>query len=244
MPELDGGRAQKPLRACHSLLEGEPRRELGRQDWLERATRFQTNNPGINDVVAQAIHDLAGLRMHRYDKDAEGGTGEGSRWVPVAGCRSTVHARAKGLLQPRLQGLWGRDRHRGRATGQAPRRPLRTPGLRRRCQARLWAQALEAGYRGRPAAVTGQHAHSRPDGRFPASPRSARNLSAWPAPPAPHSPTPAGDAIDARERQERGDQGGVRSSRRLAPSKSPCYSDVFMEAQGDSGIRDTGLLNR
>jgi glycogen debranching enzyme len=85
MPELDGARAQRPLRACHSLLETEPRRERARQDWLERATRVETSDPGVNAVVAQAVDDLAGLRMHRYDKDAEGGTGEAFRWVPVAG---------------------------------------------------------------------------------------------------------------------------------------------------------------
>ncbi len=85
MPELDGHRAQAPLRVCHSLLEGKPARERSRRDWLEQATSFSTDDAGVNAVVAQAIDDLSGLRMHRYDEAAAYGTGDGSRWVPVAG---------------------------------------------------------------------------------------------------------------------------------------------------------------
>jgi glycogen debranching enzyme len=84
IPEVDG-RVQAPLRACHSLLESKPVRERARRDWLERAARFSTSDPAVNTVVAQAVDDLAGLRMHRYDEAAARGTGDRSRWIAAAG---------------------------------------------------------------------------------------------------------------------------------------------------------------
>lgn len=85
MPQLDGRKAEVPLRACHSLLEAKPARARARRDWLERAGRFSTSDPGVNLVVAQAVDDLSGLRMHRYDEAAASGTGDSSRWIPAAG---------------------------------------------------------------------------------------------------------------------------------------------------------------
>ena len=84
MPEVDG-KMQRPLRACDSLLESKPVRARARNDWLEQAARFSTSNPSVNAVVAQAVDDLAGLRMHRYDEAAARGTADRSRWIPAAG---------------------------------------------------------------------------------------------------------------------------------------------------------------
>jgi glycogen debranching enzyme len=84
IPEVDG-KVQAPLRACDSLLESKPVRERARRDWLERATRFSTSDGAVNAVVAQAVDDLAGLRMHRYDEMAARGSGDRSRWIAAAG---------------------------------------------------------------------------------------------------------------------------------------------------------------
>jgi glycogen debranching enzyme len=84
IPEVDGT-VQTPLRRCNSVLESKPVRERARRDWLEQAARFSTSDPGVNAVVAQAVDDLAGLRMHRYDEAAARGTGDRSRWVAAAG---------------------------------------------------------------------------------------------------------------------------------------------------------------
>src|SRR5207244_13468073 len=46
---------------------------------------FSTSDSGVNAVVAQAVDDLAGLRMHRYDEAAARGTGDRSRWIAAAG---------------------------------------------------------------------------------------------------------------------------------------------------------------
>jgi len=85
IPQLEGQKAQVPLRACNSLLEAESARERSRQEWLERATRFSTSTPSIDAVIEQAIDDLSELRMHRYDEPAARAGEDGSRWVPVAG---------------------------------------------------------------------------------------------------------------------------------------------------------------
>src|SRR6266851_3121653 len=84
IPEVDGS-MQVPLRTCDSLLESKPARERARRDWLEQAARFSTSHPGVNAVVAQAVDDLAGLRMHRYDEAAARDAGDCSRWIAAAG---------------------------------------------------------------------------------------------------------------------------------------------------------------
>jgi glycogen debranching enzyme len=105
MPELDGGKAAVPLRACHSLLEAKPARERARRDWLEQASRFSTSDAGVSAVVAQAVDDLAGLRMHRYDEAAASGTGDGSRWIPAAGVPWFVTLFGRDALVVSLQTL-------------------------------------------------------------------------------------------------------------------------------------------
>jgi glycogen debranching enzyme len=85
MPELGTSKAQRPLRPCSSLLEAEPEREQARRDWLGQTTRLETSDPGVNEVLAQAIDDLAGLRMHRYDETAARASRDSYRWIPAAG---------------------------------------------------------------------------------------------------------------------------------------------------------------
>ncbi|MGZ4412060.1 MAG: amylo-alpha-1,6-glucosidase [Gaiellaceae bacterium] len=85
MPELEAGRTLRPLRPCSSLLEAEPARERARRDWLGETTKLATSDPGVNEVLAQAVEDLAGLRMHRYDETAARAAGDPYRWIPAAG---------------------------------------------------------------------------------------------------------------------------------------------------------------
>ncbi|MHB8670283.1 MAG: amylo-alpha-1,6-glucosidase [Acidimicrobiales bacterium] len=91
-PAFDGEGPQHPPRTCNSLLGGTDRDQLQRQ-WVAQSTRYLTSDPGITATVAQAVDDLAGMRMHRHDEAAarrragrRTGTSDGlDAWVPAAG---------------------------------------------------------------------------------------------------------------------------------------------------------------
>jgi glycogen debranching enzyme len=79
------GHGTPPAR-CHDLVGDTGRHELKR-NWVSRATTFVTSSPVVTQTVAQAVDDLAGLRMHRHDSVAAS-TEEGESadsWVPAAG---------------------------------------------------------------------------------------------------------------------------------------------------------------
>ena len=82
-PGFDGSRGVPPGR-CHDLLGDTEQHELKR-DWVSRATTFTTSSPVVTQTVAQAVDDLAGLRMHRHDPSAAGAGESADSWVPAAG---------------------------------------------------------------------------------------------------------------------------------------------------------------
>lgn len=75
-----------PPPRCHDLLGDTSRHEV-RRDWVSRATTFVTSSPLVTQTVAQAVDDLAGLRMHRHDPHAAPGdeVQSADSWVPAAG---------------------------------------------------------------------------------------------------------------------------------------------------------------
>ncbi len=75
-----------PPRRC-SDMSGDSERHALRRNWVRHATRFLTSSPVVTQTVAQAVEDLAGLRMHRHDPDAAPGNEDQSPdcWVPAAG---------------------------------------------------------------------------------------------------------------------------------------------------------------
>lgn len=86
-PILDGAEPERPPRACHNLL-GDGDRDRVQRAWVAQTTQITTGDPAVTTTVRQSIEDLAGLRMHRHDTDANGGHSSGKRldlWVPAAG---------------------------------------------------------------------------------------------------------------------------------------------------------------
>jgi glycogen debranching enzyme len=81
-----GGPPGDPPNRCHDLGDAASEHAPA-SDWASRATTFITSAPVVTQTVAQAVDDLAGLRMHRHDTAAAaGGSGESAdSWVPAAG---------------------------------------------------------------------------------------------------------------------------------------------------------------
>jgi hypothetical protein len=73
-----------PPPRCSDLAGDSQRHDLKRS-WVSRATRYVTSSPVVNLTVAQAVDDLAGLRMHRHDPAASGGSGGSSPQASTAG---------------------------------------------------------------------------------------------------------------------------------------------------------------
>src|SRR5215472_6667674 len=75
-----------PPRRC-SDMRGDSGRHEAKRSWVSQATTFITSSPVVTQTVAQAIDDLAGLRMHRHDPHAAPADEDTSPdcWVPSAG---------------------------------------------------------------------------------------------------------------------------------------------------------------
>jgi glycogen debranching enzyme len=86
MPVIDGTE-RRVTRPCHQLLESDAHHEVARRRWVDRATIFETSNPGVTVALRQAVDDLAGLRLHHHDALARGATSDDDldAWVPAAG---------------------------------------------------------------------------------------------------------------------------------------------------------------
>ena len=98
LPVLDGTRGASPRR-CHDLIGDSGHHEIKR-DWVNRATTFVTSSPVVTQTVAQAVDDLAGLRMHRDDSVANG---------PAAGDRESADSWVPAAGVPWFVSLFGRD---------------------------------------------------------------------------------------------------------------------------------------
>jgi glycogen debranching enzyme len=75
-----------PPQRCSDLV-GYSEADEAKRGWVSRATTFVTSSPVITQTIAQAVDDLAGLRMHRHDPVAASGRSVHSAdsWVPAAG---------------------------------------------------------------------------------------------------------------------------------------------------------------
>jgi glycogen debranching enzyme len=82
-PVLGGGPGVPPEH-CHDL-SGATGSPLLKRDWVNRATTFVTSSAVVTLTVAQAVDDLAGLRMHRRDPAPADGRDSADSWVPAAG---------------------------------------------------------------------------------------------------------------------------------------------------------------
>jgi len=78
------GSAGNPPRRCGDV-HGDSDQHSAKKDWVSRATTFITSSPVVTQTVAQAVDDLAGLRMHRHDRHASGEGQSADSWVPAAG---------------------------------------------------------------------------------------------------------------------------------------------------------------
>lgn len=72
-------------RQCHSLGDDGHDTDRNRQAWMDAAASFTTSASGPNAAIAQAVKDLAGLRLHVHDSLAAGGGVATDRWVAAAG---------------------------------------------------------------------------------------------------------------------------------------------------------------
>lgn len=80
--------SERPFRACHSLRHGDHRIDQAQRAWIRQAAVFSTPSLPAQDVIDQAVEDLAGLRLHRHDHLAGGPHPTDTRselWVPAAG---------------------------------------------------------------------------------------------------------------------------------------------------------------
>jgi len=86
MPVIDGTE-RRVTQPCHQLVESDAQHEVVRRRWVDRATIFETSNPGVTVALRQAVDDLAGLRLHHHDELARGATNDDDldAWVPAAG---------------------------------------------------------------------------------------------------------------------------------------------------------------
>ena len=86
-PIIEGRDTSPGRRSCHQLLEGATERDEARQRWMAVASQFSSSDASVNRTIAQAVDDLAGMRMHRHDALASSGRGTGDleAWVPAAG---------------------------------------------------------------------------------------------------------------------------------------------------------------
>ncbi|MBA2609286.1 MAG: amylo-alpha-1,6-glucosidase, partial [Actinobacteria bacterium] len=105
-PAFGKSRPQHPPNQCHALVIGTDRDKAQRR-WVDAATRFTTNDPGVTDTVRQAVEDLASMRMERHDDAAAGESPKKRRskdaWVPAGGIPWFVSLFGRDALTVSLQ---------------------------------------------------------------------------------------------------------------------------------------------
>ncbi|MHB1583451.1 MAG: amylo-alpha-1,6-glucosidase [Acidimicrobiales bacterium] len=106
MAVIDGNE-RRVTRPCHQLLEADSQHEVARRHWVDKATVFETSNPGVTVALRQAVDDLAGLRLHHHDDLAgsDSGMDDLDAWVPAAGIPWFVSLFGRDALTVSLQTL-------------------------------------------------------------------------------------------------------------------------------------------
>ena len=102
-----GGDAMKPSRTCNDLLGTDHGRERLKRQWIHESTRIATSDPAVTSAVAQAVDDLASLRMYSHDDDAADPHHHDDldAWVPAAGVPWFVSLFGRDSLVVALQTL-------------------------------------------------------------------------------------------------------------------------------------------
>jgi glycogen debranching enzyme len=92
--EIDGRAPEHPARLCHDLHGSDTVADVARREWVERTATFSTSDARVNRAVAQAVEDLAGLRLHAFNTLAQtpadattsaAGSIDVDAWLPAAG---------------------------------------------------------------------------------------------------------------------------------------------------------------
>jgi glycogen debranching enzyme len=89
-PMIDDEPVRTAPAACSDLLGVDNEHVQARRRWIEHSATITTSDPNVTDIVAQAVSDLASLRMHVHDDLAAVGhehrdADDVDAWVPAAG---------------------------------------------------------------------------------------------------------------------------------------------------------------
>ncbi|MGH9099696.1 MAG: amylo-alpha-1,6-glucosidase [Acidimicrobiales bacterium] len=103
---------RRPVAPCSALTAGTTTRRTAHRKWADMTTRYETSDQEVNAALAQAVDDLATLRLHVHDESA-GPLGDGRRgdeieddsWVPAAGVPWFVSLFGRDSLVVSLQTL-------------------------------------------------------------------------------------------------------------------------------------------
>ncbi len=99
---------RQPERRCSALTSRDRPHEVAQQTWVEATTAYETSDPAVTRILAQAVRDLASLRMYLHDETAapwgDAETDEDA-WVPAAGVPWFVSLFGRDSLVVSLQTL-------------------------------------------------------------------------------------------------------------------------------------------
>ncbi|MGH9092361.1 MAG: glycogen debranching N-terminal domain-containing protein, partial [Acidimicrobiales bacterium] len=97
-----------PERHCSALTMRDRPRERAQRAWAQATTGYETGDPAVTTILAQAVQDLASLRMHLHDATAaswEETKPDEDAWVPAAGIPWFVSLFGRDALVVSLQTL-------------------------------------------------------------------------------------------------------------------------------------------
>src|SRR5437762_4699220 len=92
VPMIDDDPVRSPPTMCSDMVGSDSEHVQARRRWVERSAHIATSDPNVTGVIAQAVDDLASLRMHTHDELAAAGNRHSEdqaddvdAWVPAAG---------------------------------------------------------------------------------------------------------------------------------------------------------------
>ena len=106
--DVGDGSERRPERHCSALSMRDRPHDEAQRTWAQATTRYETSDPTVNAILAQAVQDLASLRMYLHDEaaapwgDAET---DADSWVPAAGVPWFVTLFGRDALVVSLQTL-------------------------------------------------------------------------------------------------------------------------------------------
>jgi len=111
--DIGTGTFSKPDDACNAIRSHDTEHRQLQRQWVANAASFSADNPEVTAIAAQALDDLASLRIHMYDKtartwgveDAGAPDGTSEAWVPSAGVPWFVSLFGRDALVVSLQTL-------------------------------------------------------------------------------------------------------------------------------------------